>query len=217
MTDFDRARRHMVDGQVRTAGVTDAAVIEAMLSVPREMFVTDANRAIAYLDLQLNVTPQRRLLTPMTVGKLLQSAELGAGRSALIVGCATGYTVALAAQIGADVVATESDSALAAQARANLGHAGIAGPVIIDAASLAGYPARAPFDVILLDGASACEPAALYEQLRVDGDLVGVFALSAQPQARKVTKSAEGIGYRPLFDASAAILPGLDRVPGFRF
>ena len=66
MTDFDRARRHMVDGQVRTAGVTDLAVIEAMLTVPREMFVTEANRAIAYLDLQLNVTPQRRLMTPMT-------------------------------------------------------------------------------------------------------------------------------------------------------
>jgi len=217
MTDFDRARRYMVDGQVRTAGVTDAAVIEAMLSVPREMFVTDANRAIAYLDLQLNVTPQRRLPTPMTVGRLLQAAGLGAGRSVLIVGCATGYTAALAANMGADVVATESDAALAAQARANLNRAGIAGPVVIEAPSLAGYPARAPFDVILLDGATEREPAALYAQLGVDGGLVGVFALSAQQQARKVTKSAEGIGYRPLFDASAAVLPGLERAPSFRF
>ncbi len=217
MTDFDRARRHMVDGQVRTAGVTDLAVIEAMLAVPREMFVTDANRAIAYLDLQLSVTPQRRLMTPMTVGRLLQAAELGAGRKVLIVGCATGYTAALAAHMGADVVATESDSALSAQARANLSRAGIVGPVIVEAPPLVGVAGRGPFDVILLDGATEREPAPLYEQLRVDGNLLGVFALSPQPQARKVMKSAEGIGYRPLFDATAPVLPGLERAPSFQF
>src|SRR2546430_35461 len=101
MTDLARARRHMVDGQVRTVGVTDPAVIEAMLSIPREVFVGEANRPISYLDLQLNVAPKgaapRRLMTPMTVGRLLQGARIGPGRSMLIVGCATGYTVALAA------------------------------------------------------------------------------------------------------------------------
>ena len=217
MTDFERARRHMVDGQVRTAGVTDLTVIEAMLTVPREAFVGEANRAIAYLDLQLSVTPQRRLMTPMTIGRLLQVAGIGAGRSVLIVGCATGYTAALAAQMGADVVATESDPALAAQARANLGGAGIASATVVEAQPLAGHPQRAPFDVILLDGATARDLSPLYEQLRVDGDLVGVFALSVQPQARKVTKSAEGIGYRPLFDAAAPVIPGLDRTPAFQF
>jgi protein-L-isoaspartate(D-aspartate) O-methyltransferase len=217
MTDFARARRHMVDGQVRTAGVTDFAVIEAMLDVPRELFATDANRAIAYLDLQLNVTKQRRLMTPMTVGKLLQAAGLGAGRSVLVVGCATGYTAALAAHIGCDVVATESDPALAAQARANLARAGINGVAVVEAQPLAGYASRAPYDVILLDGATERDPTALYEQLRVDGDLVGVFALAGQPQARRVTRSAEGIGYRPLFDAAAPVLPGLERVVSFQF
>jgi protein-L-isoaspartate(D-aspartate) O-methyltransferase len=181
------------------------------------MFVGEANRAIAYLDLQLNVAPQRRLMTPMTVGRLLQAAQLGAGRSVLIVGCATGYTAALAAHIGAEVIATESDSALAAQARANLGRAGLVGPSIVEALPLAGVPSRAPFDVILLDGATEREPTALYEQLRIDGELVGVFMLSAQPQARKVMKSAEGIGSRPLFDASAPVLPGLERMPSFQF
>jgi protein-L-isoaspartate(D-aspartate) O-methyltransferase len=115
------------------------------------------------------------------------------------------------------VVATESDAALSAQARANLGRAGIAGPIVVEAASLAGYGARAPFDTIVLDGATEREPSALYEQLGIDGDLVGVFALSGQPQARKVTKSAEGIGYRPLFDASGAVLPGLEQAPSFQF
>jgi len=217
MSDFERQRRHMVDGQVRTAGVTDLAVIEAMLAVPREGFVGEANRAIAYLDLQLEVAPRRRLMTPMTIGRLLQAAGIGPGRSVLIAGCATGYTAALAAQMGADVSATEPDAALAAQARANLGKAGFGGVTVVDAAVPAGNPGRAPFDVILLDGATEIDPARLCEQLRVDGDLVGVFALSAQPQARKVTKSADGLGYRPLFDASAPVLPGLERAAGFQF
>ncbi len=217
MTDFDRARRHMVDGQVRTAGVTDLAVIEAMLEVPRELFVTDANRAIAYLDLQLNVTRQRRLMTPMTVGRLLQAAGLGPGSKVLIVGCATGYTAALAAHIGGDVVATEPDPSLAAQARANLARVGCGGVTVVEAQPLAGEASHALYDVILLDGATEREPTPLYEQLRVDGDLVGVFALSAQPQARRVTRSAEGIGCRPLFDAVAAVLPGLERTPSFQF
>lgn len=217
MSDFARARRHMVDGQVRTAGVTDLAVIDAMLAVPREDFVGNANRAIAYLDLQLEVAPRRRLMTPMTVGRLLQAARIGPGRSVLISGCATGYTAALAAQLGADVSATESDAALAAQARANLGRAGFGGVTVVDGAVLAGHPGGAPFDVIVLDGGSERDLAPLCEQLRIDGDLVGVFALSVQPQARKVTKSAEGLGYRPLFDASAPILPGLERSQSFQF
>jgi len=175
----------MVDGQVRTAGVTDPAVIEAMLSVPRELFVSETDRAIAYLDLQLDVAPGRRLMTPMTVGRLLQAAGLDAGRSVLIIGCATGYTAALAAHIGADVVATESDVELAAKARANLGRAGITGAIIAEAQPLAGFAGRAPFDVILLDGATQREPTALYDQLRVDGALVAVFALGGQPRRER--------------------------------
>ena len=217
MSDFDRARRHMVDGQVRTAGVTDLEVIEAMLAVPREEFVGDANRAIAYLDMQLEVAPQRRLMTPMTIGRLLQAAGIGPGRPVLIAGCATGYTAALVAQMGADVSATESDPELAAQARANLVRAGFGAVSVVDAPVMAGNPSRAPFDVILLDGATETDLARLCDQLRVDGDLVGVFALSGQPQARKVTKSAEGLGFRPLFDASAPVLPGLERLPSFQF
>src|SRR5437660_4933409 len=133
MSDFERARRHMVDGQVRTAGVTDPAVIEAMLAVPREEFVGAANRAIAYLDIQLDVAQGRRLMTPMTIGRLLQAAGIDVGSAVLIVGCATGYTAALAARMGANVVATEPDPTLAGQARANLGRAGIGGVSVVDA------------------------------------------------------------------------------------
>jgi len=221
MTDFALARRHMVDGQVRTSGVTDLAVIEAMLAVPREQFVPEGQRSMAYLDLQVEMggstAARRRLMTPMTTGRLLQAAAITPECSVLVVGCGTGYTVALVAHMGATVIATEPDAALATKARANLADLGFQHPLVVDAAPATGCAADAAFDIIILDGASERELTALCKQTRPDGHLVGVFAHSRPPQARMLTRSAQGFGYRPLFDSSAPVVPGLERLPTFQF
>ena len=91
MTDFAAARRHMVDGQVRTTDVTDLRVISALLEVPRERFMPPASASLAYLDLDVPVGASRRLLRPMVLAKLIQAAELEATDRVLDVGCATGY------------------------------------------------------------------------------------------------------------------------------
>ena len=99
MTDFAAARRHMVDGQIRTADVTDLRIIAAMLEVPRERFVPPASASLAYLDLDVPVGATRRLLKPMVLAKLIQAAEIGATDRVLDVGCATGYAAAVLARI----------------------------------------------------------------------------------------------------------------------
>src|SRR6201985_3747245 len=90
MSDFATARQKMVDGQVRTADVTDIRILDAMLALPREVFVPAAKRALAYLDLDLDVTEggsvPRCLITPMLLAKLLQAAEIRPGDNVLIVG-----------------------------------------------------------------------------------------------------------------------------------
>src|SRR3972149_842277 len=109
MTDFANARRHMVDGQVRPADVTDLRVLSAMLEVPRERFAPPAATSLAYLDLDLPVGEgagaPRRLLKPIILAKLLNAAEIEPTDKVLDVGCATGYTAALLAPLGAGVVA----------------------------------------------------------------------------------------------------------------
>jgi protein-L-isoaspartate(D-aspartate) O-methyltransferase len=220
MSGFSTARQKMVDCQVRPSDVTDIRVIDAMLEVPREAFVPENQRPLAYLDLDLDVsagaTVKRFLIKPALTGRMLQAAEIKATDNILVVGCATGYVAALAAKIGKQVTATESDPALAEKAKAALSGLGLA-VTVQTAAAAEGDAANAPYDVIFLNGATEIVPEGLFRQLKEGGRLVGVFALTEPPRAAIVTHSHDDFGHRPLFDASAPLLPGLNRLPAFVF
>ena len=194
MSGFSTARQKMVDGQVRPSDVTDLRIIDAMLAVPREAFVPDNKRALAYLDLDLDVSEggsaTRFLIKPAVLARMLQAAEIRETDSVLVVGCGTGYTAAVIGQFSRQVRS---------------------------AASADGDQANAPFDVIVLNGATEIVPEKLYGQLRDGGRLVGVFATSQPPRATMVTRSHGDFGNRALFDAAAPVLPGMERLPAFVF
>jgi protein-L-isoaspartate(D-aspartate) O-methyltransferase len=221
MSAFSTARQKMVDGQVRTSDVTDSRILDAMLEVPREAFVPDNKQALAYLDLDLDVSaagnPKRCLIKPAVTAKLLQAAEIKATDKVLVVGAATGYAAALVAKIAAEVTATESDSALAAKASSILSQLGCGNVTVKTAAAADGDTANAPYDVIVINGATEIVPEHLFDQLRDGGRLVGVFAASQPPRAAIVTRSHSDFGNRTLFDAAAPVLPGLERRPAFVF
>jgi protein-L-isoaspartate(D-aspartate) O-methyltransferase len=211
----------MVDCQVRPSDVTDLRIIDAMLAVPREAFVPDAKRPIAYLDLDIDVAadgkPKRHLIKPAVLAKMIQAAAISETDRVLVVGCATGYSAAIISQLAREVTATEPDSALAATAKRNLASLGYTHVTVDVAEPVDGDHAHAPYDVILLDGATEIEPHRLYDQLRRGGRLVGVFGTSQPPRATLITRSPSDFGSRVLFDASAPVLPGLERVPEFTF
>jgi len=221
MSDFSTARQKMVDGQVRTSDVTDIRLLDAMLALPRENFVPDDKRALAYLDLDLDVAPagsaKRFLVKPALTAKLLQAAELKETDNVLVVGAATGYAAALAARLVAKVTATESDSALSAKGREVLAGLGLGNVTFKAADAAAGDAEGAPYDVILLNGATEIIPATLCGQLKEGGRLLGVFAAQRPSRAMIVTRSHGDFGHRTLFDATAPVLPGLERIPAFVF
>jgi protein-L-isoaspartate(D-aspartate) O-methyltransferase len=220
MSDFSTARQKMVDGQVRPSDVTDIRIIDAMLAVPREAFVPDSQRALAYLDLDLDVSKagaRRFLIKPVVIAKMLQAAEIKETDNLLVVGCATGYIAAVAAKLAARVTATESDAALAAKAGDVLARLGFGNVTVRTAAAADGDEANAPYDVIVLAGATEIVPDRLYRQLREGGRLVGVFAMSRPQRATIVTHSHADFGDRALFDAAVPVLPGLERPPAFVF
>lgn len=221
MSGFSTARQKMVDGQVRPSDVTDIRIIDAMLAVPREAFVPETRQALAYLDLDLDVSDagaaKRFLIKPAVLAKMLQAAEIKQTDRVLVVGCATGYAAAVIAGFAARVTATEGDPTLAAKAKDILARSGCENVTVRSAAAGEGEPGNAPYDVIVLNGATEIVPERLYEQLRGGGRLVGVFALSQPARATIVTRSHDDFGHRTLFDAVAPVLPGMERVPAFVF
>ena len=222
MSDFATARQKMVDGQVHPSDVTDIRILDAMLAVPREAFIPQNLRALAYLDLDLDISDgtsgKRFLIKPVVVAKMLQAAEIKATDHVLVAGCATGYTAALVARLAAQVTATEPDPTEAAKAKDVLAQLELKNVVFRPLAAAHGDPASGPYDVVVLDGATEVTPDRLYQQLKDGGRLVGVFALTKPPRAMIVTRShGTDFGSRALFDAVVPVLPGLERLPEFVF
>ena len=210
MQDFSLARRAMVDNQLRPEGVTDRAVLRAMGSVERERFVPESARALAYFDRPLKVADGRTMMPPAALGRLLSELAPASGERALIVGSGTGYSAALLRAIGLDVVALESDEALAAAADT-------AGVETVVGELSNGWANGAPYDFILLDGAVEEVPAALVGQLRDGGRLAG--AVADRSVSRLVIGRVSGgtLGLRTIADADVDGLPGFERPRAFTF
>ena len=209
MFDTATARRMMVDGQVRTAGITDLDLIAAMLAVPRERFVPQPLSEQAYRDGDIAIGDGRVLLKPMVLAKLIQAARVRGGDRVLDVGCGTGYSSAVLARLAGAVVALEEDAALARQAKETLAATDGGSRVTVATAPLtAGWPEAAPYDVILLNGATEIVPETLGRQLKPDGRLACIFGRGPTGKAM-IYRQIEGqlVG-RPVFDAAAPVLPG---------
>lgn len=215
MTDFDVARRHMVDGQVRTADVTDLRIISAMLEVPRERFLPRTSASLAYLDLDVPVGGSRRLLKPMVLAKLIQAAEINGSDRVLDAGCATGYTAAVLARIAGQVVALEQDAGLAKAANEAL--APLPNVTVASGSLADGWPQGSPYDAIVLEGATEIAPDALCRQLKDGGRLVCVLGSGPGSKAMLYRRSGSDVGGRSIFDATAALLPGFAKAPVFAF
>ena len=226
MTDFAAQRRMMVDGQVRTADVTDLRLLAAMLELPRERFFPDDKASLAYLDLDAPVSapgqPVRRLLKPMVLAKLIQAAGIAASDHVLDVGCASGYSTALLTHLAGSVVGLEEDAALARRAADALSWAGKSwadspNAKIVTGPLAQGCAGEGPYDVILLQGSAEMVPPALFDQLKNGGRLICVLGRGPQGKAMFYRRADGDISGRPVFDAAAAALPGFAKPAEFVF
>lgn len=218
MTDFALARSKMIVSQVRPNGITDGRIVQAMASLPREIFVPEARRCIAYIDEDVEIGPGRYLMEPMVLAKLIQLAEIEPGDQVLHVGCGSGYGTAVLARLCKSVIAVDEDQALVEAAAANLRHLGIGNAAVHKAAHATGWSAGQPYDAILLDGRVPAIPPALFQQLRDGGRLVAVVGDNDVATATAYSRNDGTISSLPAFEASIGRLPGVivDR-PAFVF
>ena len=217
MIDFAQARRMMVDGQVRPSDVTDRDLLAAMLDVPRERFASDAVASVAYLDRDIAIDPTRAMLRPMLLARLIQAAQIGPGDHVLEVACGSGYASAILARLAARVVALEDDAARARRCGEVLQGLGVASVTVVSGPLDAGWPALAPYDVILVNGAVEVEPQGLLGQLKDGGRLLAVCGAGPDGRAMLYRKDRGEIGSRTLFDAAAPVLRSFTRAPAFTF
>jgi protein-L-isoaspartate(D-aspartate) O-methyltransferase len=217
MFDTAAARRMMVDGQVRTADVTNLDLIGAMLEVPRELFVPKALADRAYLDSDVGIGEGRALLKPMVLAKLIQAGQIGPNDHVLDVGCGTGYSSAILAQLAGSVVALEQDPALVSAAKQALSAIGATNVTVVTGPLTAGWPSASPFDFILLNGATEVTPDSYAGQLKPNGRLACIYSPSPAAKAM-IYRPVEGhlVG-RPIFDATAPLLPGFAAPEAFVF
>ena len=211
----ESARLNMVETQIRPADVTDQRVLAAIGAVAREKFVPRGAAALAYADVPVQVAPGRYLLDPRSFAKLLQLAEISAEDRILDVGCATGYSAAVLARLGAEVVALEQDADLVRAASQLLADA-VGRVEVVQGGLVEGVKGQAPYDVIFINGAVEQVPESLLGQLAEGGRLVTVIN-DGQSRSWLFLKEKGKVGKRPDFDAEVPVLAGFRKAVGFVF
>ncbi|TYR30991.1 protein-L-isoaspartate O-methyltransferase [Mesorhizobium microcysteis] len=215
--DFQEQRVKMVDGQVRTTDVTDVAILSAMLDLPREDFVPEQRRPLAYIDEDIEVAPGRYLMEPSPFARLLQLAKIRHTDLVLDVGCGTGYSTAVLSRLASFVVGLESDAELAARAGQTLSSLGCENVSVVEGPLPAGHAEQAPYDVIFVNGAVDELPSSLTDQLKDGGRLVAVLGEGNAGRALLHVKEGGLVSASHGFNAAVRPLPEFRRVQAFQF
>jgi protein-L-isoaspartate(D-aspartate) O-methyltransferase len=153
----------------------------------------------------------------MVLARLVQAADLEPQDRLLVVGAGTGYAAAVASRLAASVTALEEDPKLAARAREILSECGIASVTVAEGPLAQGWPAAAPYDVILFDGGVEWIPEAFFSELASMGRLVAVVIVGMVGKGMVFRSERGQASGRALFDAMAPMLPGFKKAPTFVF
>jgi protein-L-isoaspartate(D-aspartate) O-methyltransferase len=209
-------RQRMVESQLRPSGVNDLALLSAFGETPREAFVEPAYASLAYFDHDVPALKGggRALLAPTILARLIQAARPRPGERALDVAGGSGYSASILARLGAHVVALETAESAKGASDLLAGQADVE-PIVGDLAL--GAPAKAPFDVIVVNGAFEILPAQLVNQLAEAGRLVGIDASFPAPKAVLIERAGGSTSRRALFDAYAPRLEAFRRPAQFAF
>ena len=214
MTDFVTRRRMMVDTQVRPSDVTKFPIIDAMLRIPREAFVPDAEKEAAYAGRNVRLAENRVVLEPRTLAKMLDAVNIDNDDLVLDIGAGFGYSSAVIARIAEAVVAVEDDEAFTSEAQSLLVEHG--DNVVFHEGALAqGAAEHGPYDAIVIEGGVAQLPEAITAQLKDGGRIVCLFMEGALGTVRVGWKIDGAITWRFAFNASAPVLPGFEKQDAF--
>lgn len=210
--DYAHARELMVEQQVRPWDVLDIKVLDVLARLPREAFVADAHRALAYTDLELPLGHGQMMMKPVVEGRTLQALDLQPGDEVLEIGTGSGYLTACLGALARDVLSLEIEPELAAAARARLEATGLGSNVRVEVADALAWQTERRFDAICVTGAVDTLPARFVSWLRPGGRLFVIQGRSPVMEALRV--DADG-STESLFETDIAYLRGAAPAPQF--
>jgi len=192
VSDFEPERRAMVELQLRARDIVDERVLQAMESVPRELFVPAEERQRAYADAALPIGSGQTISQPYMVARICEVLALTGSERVLDVGTGSGYQAAVLAELADEVVTIERIPELAEEAKRALAAAGYENVEVRVGDGTLGVPDRAPFKAIAVAAAAPDVPDTLYEQLEPGGRMAIPVGRRRSQDLLLVVRSPEG-------------------------
>lgn len=220
MQDYKQMRENMVNCQIHPLGVASDEILEAFASVPRESFVPDHKKNIAYCDEDLEICSGRYLMEPAVIARLLQHADLKADDVALTIGSGAGYTAALLSKLVTTVVSLEENEELIERSQKAWDEQSFCNIAGLSGSLCDGAPDHAPYSLIIINGCVSEVPGKIVDQLSRGGRLLAIVQKGARGCgcATLIEKTEDGqIAETQLFDANTPYLKGFEREECFEF
>jgi len=215
--DYNQAREMMVEQQVRPWDVLDARVLGVLATLPREKFVPEIHRALAYADVEIPLGHGQKMMKPVVEGRTLQALLLQDGDEVLEIGTGGGYLAACMGALAREVVSLEIQPELAARARQQLDASMLGGNVRIENVDALHYATDRRFDAICVTAAVTEIPSLFLQWLRPGGRLFVVRGRSPVMEAVLVHNEVNGPRIESLFETDVPYLAGAAPAPQFVF
>lgn len=214
--DFNQARNNMVEGQIRPNRITQAALIEAMRTLPREIFVPEDQKPFAYIDQNIPVGDGRVLLSPLTLATLLQAADIREDDSALVIACGTGYLSSIVGKLAGSVIAIDDNPNLTEIAEKNIKDAEILNVSFHNGPLRNGYPKHGPYSLIIIEGAIQMLPEKIAEQLEENGRIITILNENNRSNLVLYRKIGGTISNMPIYSMQAPLISDFTKRQEFK-
>jgi len=216
--NLDIARHNMITQQARAAGVLDDRILHLLTQLPRETFVPEGYRELAFADTSLSLGNGRHMMTPIEEGLILQALNLDAAETVLEVGTGSGYFTALLASQAKHVYSVDICKEMVVSASAHLAALSINNVTLEVGNASQGFAKFAPYDVIVVTGSVPSLPKAFLKALKAGGRIFAIVGEGEKMEAVLVEKrSADKIETRILFETVVEPLQGLNKQNHFEF
>lgn len=216
--DLNQARFNMVEQQIRTWEVLDLDVLDLLQNTPRENFVPEKYKSVAYSEIEIPLSHGVKMLSPMIQGHLLQALELKSTDVVLEIGTGTGYVAAMLAKAAQHVYCVDFYGDMLAIATENLKNLGIQNFTTAERDAPQGWEEHGPYNAIALNGSMKEVPQTLKEQLKIGGRLFVIEGEAPTMRCKLITRTdANQWHEHVLFETNVAALLNCGATPKFIF